>query len=101
MTTGGNPGTTDALVFTGNPLADLDSDNHSALIEYAFGTSDTLWNPATDFLLPNGELPPITATPLPNADSAIVELQSSDDLSTWTAAASPSRRYWRWKVTLR
>ena len=101
MTIGGNPGTTDALQFTGNAADDLDSDLHSALIEYAFGTSDTSFNAATDFLNPNGSLPPTQAPVLPNADSAIVILESSDDLNTWTNAASPWRRYWRLKVTLR
>ncbi len=38
---GGNPGTTDAVAFTGNPLADLDGDALKAFTEYALGTSDT------------------------------------------------------------
>ncbi len=101
MTNGGNPGSTDALIFTGDPLADLDRDDHSALVEYAFGTSDTVWNPPTDYLTPNGTATPLSATALPNADCAIAELQTSDDLTTWTAATSPTRRYWRWTVTLR
>ncbi len=37
----GNPGTTDAESFAGNPGDDLDSDGLSALLEYALGTSDT------------------------------------------------------------
>ena len=100
MTDGGNPGTTDAFLFTGNALDDLDGDLHGALIEYAFGTSDTVFNPATDFFQPNGVLPP-TWTALPNADCAALTLESSDDLTNWTTVASPSRRYWRLKVTLR
>jgi hypothetical protein len=100
MTDGGNPGTTDALLFAGNPAADIDGDEHSALIEYAFGKSDTVWNSATDFLQPNGLLPPAWNA-LPNADSAIVELESSDDLTSWFSPVSPSRRYWRLRVTLR
>jgi hypothetical protein len=102
MADGGNPGGTDVLPFTGNALDDPDGDGHSRIMEYAFGTSDTVWNPATDFLTPNGTNDPVAATPVLNADHALVELQTSDDLSTWTAAASsPWRRYWRWKVTLR
>jgi Lamin Tail Domain len=101
MTDGGNPGATDALAFTGDPLADADSDGHAAIIEYAFGTSDTAWNAPTDFQTPNGILHPLKAAPLPNADCALVEHQSSDDLTNWTTAASPARRYWRWRVTLR
>jgi len=102
MADGGNPNASDALLFAGNPVADADSDNHSALLEYSFGTSDTAWNPATQFLTPNGTSPPVAATPLPNADFAILELQSSDDLTNWSAAAgSPARRYWRWHAVPR
>lgn len=100
MTLGGNPGDTDAAVFAGNALDDLDGDGHSALIEYAYGTSDNSWNPATDFLVPQGEQEPLT-NPLPNADCAIVELESSDDLVNWTSATSGQRKYWRVKVSLR
>lgn len=98
---GGNPGATDALMFAGDPLADADSDGHSALIEYAFGTSDTVWNAPTDFQTPNGAATPLKAAPLPNADCALVEHQTSDDLTNWTTAGSLTRRYWRWKATLR
>lgn len=101
MTLGGNPGSSDALLFAGNPPDDADGDNHSALIEYSFGTSDSSYNPATDFIQPNGTLPP-TWHALPNADSAIISLESSNDLATWSATAtSPIRRYWRLRVTLR
>jgi hypothetical protein len=36
----GNPATTDAVGFTGDPNADQDKDGLSALLEYAMGTSD-------------------------------------------------------------
>ena len=98
---GGNPGSSDALMLTGDPLADNDNDGHAAIVEYAFGTSDTVWTPATKFLTPNGTNPPTATTPLPNADCALLELQSSDDLNNWSAPASPARRYWRWQATLR
>jgi hypothetical protein len=103
MADGGNPNTSDALPFTGDPLADLDFDNHSALIEYAFGTSDTVWTPSTFFMAPNGTDPPITAAPLPNADFAALEFQSSSDLTNWSTDPStpPGRVYWRWRATLR
>ncbi len=45
-------------------------------------------------------LAPLEGARVMNADYALVELQSSDNLTTWTAA-SPARRYWRLKVTLR
>ena len=38
---GGNPGGTDATPFTGSATADLDADGFTALLEHAFGTSDT------------------------------------------------------------
>jgi hypothetical protein len=37
---GGNPGTTDAVEFTGDPEADEDHDGLAALAEHAFGSSD-------------------------------------------------------------
>ena len=39
---GGNPGTTDALPFAGTPLGDGDQDGIQALLEYAFGTDDSV-----------------------------------------------------------
>jgi hypothetical protein len=98
----GNPGASDAAVFTGNPHADADGDGISALAEYAFGTSDTVRNDPTDYLVPNGTDPPLPGSPLPNADSVTVELQASDNLVDWVAEApNPNRAFWRWKVTLR
>ncbi len=103
MADGGNPGSTDSLAFVGDPLADADHDGHSALIEYAFGTSDAVWTPATHFLAPNGTGIPGFALPLPNADCALLELQCSEDLSAWTPAdgAPVPRRFWRWHATQR
>ena len=40
-TTGGNPGTSDAVSFTGNAGDDLDDDGIAALLEHAFGSSDS------------------------------------------------------------
>jgi hypothetical protein len=37
--TGGSPGATDGIVFSGDPLSDLDGDGLSALVEYAMGTN--------------------------------------------------------------
>lgn len=43
----GNPGSTDATSFTGNPALDSDGDSLDALMEYALGTSNTTPTDAT------------------------------------------------------
>jgi Lamin Tail Domain len=98
---GGNPGSSDALVFSGDPLADADGDGHSALLEYAFGTSDAVFNAPELFLTPSGGVDPPVYTPLPNADAVILSLESSSDLVNWTAGVSPDRGYWRLRATRR
>lgn len=52
-TDGGNPGSTDALPFTGPALADLDTDGLVALLEYALGTSDLVSSPQSGRLTRN------------------------------------------------
>ncbi len=101
MDIGGNPGSTDAAVFIGNPLADADMDGHSALIEYAFGTSDNVFNSSSEFLPPNGSNVPFPNEPQINADSVIVELESSEDLVNWQTQGPAERRFWRIRVRLR
>lgn len=80
----GTPGSTDAIAFAGNPAADLDQDGFTALVEYAFGTSDT--NPASLPGNPVLTLQPDGSTtavwPLqPNADDAVPTTQSSPSLT--------------------
>lgn len=85
------PGSNDATTFAGDPDADFDNDGTSALLEYAFGSSDSL---AHDAILPaSGTL---TASNPPRdgllftfrrnlaADDLKYTLQHSNDLVTWS-----------------
>ena len=82
---GGNPGSSDALTFSGNPAADVDKDGLTVLMEYLLGTPDTV---------PNG--PAVTLTTVPGgaqiscrmslaADRVRVTPQRSADLANWNA----------------
>jgi hypothetical protein len=106
---GGNPNTTDAIPFTGSALADIDNDGFVAMVEYAFGTSDTdaLSRPPSPVITfgANGSTTATYAL-LPNADdvSAVVETTLSLG-SPWqpTSGASPAAaaRFFRLNVSLR
>ena len=47
VASGGTPGGSDGVAFVGNPLVDDDNDGFNALLEYAFGTSDSVATPPT------------------------------------------------------
>jgi hypothetical protein len=98
---GGNPGTTDAATFPAIPTDDLDKDGLTALVEYAFGTSDTAFTPLTDILEPNGTNEPNLTSPLENADAVTVQLEWSTDLVMWQNPTLDARGYWRVRVTRR
>ncbi|NIP95793.1 MAG: lamin tail domain-containing protein, partial [Akkermansiaceae bacterium] len=84
---GGNPGTTDAVTFGGDPLADLDSDGFGALLEYATGTSDLIpgGSPVRLSSTTAGRLT-ITLQVNLGADDLHHRLQLSDDLVDWVDA---------------
>lgn len=90
---GGNPGASDAVPFTGDPNADDDQDGWSNYQEYALGPNPAL-TLGVDAL---GHLT-LTHTIAPAADDAEVILQVSEDLLTWrsgpphTAHIAPD--YW-------
>jgi len=85
---GGNPGSSDASSFVGDPNADDDSDGLSAFLEYALGLGDGI---------PNGSPVEFSADPTSGlmishsrnlaADDATLELEISDDLKDWLPAA--------------
>ena len=87
---GGNPGTSDATTFTGNPTADNDNDGLSAFLEYALGTSesspvsgDDAWSIAaagTDLLF--------TFSRRLTADDVLYGFERSTDLLSWTPIAT-------------
>ena len=95
---GGNPGTSDAVSFAGDPAADLDADGIVAFLEHAIGTSDTVNSSAA---LPTADLAIhdpgtgvldqfLTITFQRNlaADDVIYEVEIAGDLSGWTTATS-------------
>jgi hypothetical protein len=107
---GGNPGNTDAIPpFTGDPNADPDNDGYPALLEYAFGTSNTdptsVPGPPTFTFLPDGTVQPAWPI-LANADYLIATIQTSTSLTnaSWTTLTNPAggpRRYFRLLLTPR
>lgn len=87
-TTGGNPATTDATLFTGDPNADLDSDGLNALLEYSLGTDDTVPDKAGDVYRLTGPADSLSFVTQRNlgADDVILTLQTSGDLQSWDSA---------------
>ncbi len=86
--TGGNPGSSDAVNLTGNPGDDLDHDGQDALLEHGLGTSDAVaGQPAVSSVVtPDGHLT-VTYQRRLAADDVIVEPQISSDMVTWDAGA--------------
>ncbi len=84
--TGGNPGSSDATPFTSDPNADADNDGLSARVEYALGTSDSVYSTSgvSASVGPDNFLT-VTFVRSLAADAVIAEPQSSSDLSTWTS----------------
>ena len=82
----GEPGTSSASPFVGNPTADDDGDGLSAFAEYAFGTNDS---DAGDreilqaTVAPDGSLS-VTFPANLAAEDAIITMEQSADLFTWT-----------------
>ena len=97
---GGSPGSDDAIAFAGDPNADADGDNLSALAEYAFGTSDTAFTSVSaiigaklDFFTDDltQERRPRLDISFPwrvGADSATFAIETSADLVTWADATA-------------
>ena len=85
---GGAPGDPDSTPFTGNPIADLDSDNLPALLEHAFGTSDSTANASPFQVTQNGTSVRISVTLNQTADDIIVSLEKSTDMLSWSDASA-------------
>ena len=83
-TVGGNPGTSDAVTFSGNPDDDLDEDGLPALLEHAIGTSDS--DPSADPLTISTADDRLTVTVQKNqgADDVTLALEMSTDLVVWS-----------------
>jgi hypothetical protein len=77
---GGNPGSDDAVHFTGTPGADDDGDGWTNLTEYALGADPVISHAMT----PDGLT--FTIPRVPNADDAVVTGQVSTDFTGWMLA---------------
>jgi hypothetical protein len=85
---GGAPGQVDSTRFGGYASADVDEDGHSALVEYAFGTSDQSAEEQplyTTHLDESGAIV-ITASHPIAADDVVLEAVESTDLAEWSSA---------------
>ncbi len=84
----GEPGTSSATPFTGDPVADDDGDGLSAFAEHAFGTSDSNAGDGSVLqttIAPDGSLS-VTYTVNLAAEDAVVTMEQSTDLEAWTPA---------------
>ena len=88
---GGTPGTGDATVFAGNPLADADHDGLNAFLEYALGTSDLRGDsgPHAVSLSNNGGYLEITCPRNLRADDVLLSPEFSADLQHWDTTSQP------------
>lgn len=85
---GGAPGEADSTFFSGDPTADADGDGHSALMEYAFGTSDDSASSLPQITMArdaSGALRISAIHPIA-ADDVMIDAMESTDLITWKAA---------------
>ena len=85
---GGAPGDPDSTLFVGNPTEDLDMDNLPALLEHAFGTSDSISNASPFQIISNGTAVQISTTLNQTADDIVVSLEKSTDMVTWVDASA-------------
>jgi hypothetical protein len=87
---GGTPGTTDSVLFSGDPDADLDGDGFTAFAEHAMGTSDTIADDVLDlntFIINTAGHWEFTFPKALNADDVIAIVEHSTDLTKWDNAS--------------
>jgi hypothetical protein len=87
---GGNPGGTDAQIFSGDPTADSDSDGFSALLEHAFGTSEANQGDASAVVVSGvqGDHFEISYSRNLAAEDAVIRVEKSNDLISWLTDAT-------------
>jgi len=91
----GTPGGTDSTRFLAEPGADLDHDGLPALVEYAFGTSDTDAASGPASVRPSVDANDRFVVSLQRnlrADDVVIRVEVSDDLIRWSGAALFSTR---------
>ena len=82
----GNPGSSDATSFSGDPTADENNNGLSALLEYAFGSNDSEPSdpsPVSANINSGGALGLSFPRRL-SAEDALISFEKSTDLVTWT-----------------
>ena len=86
----GNPGGTDAEIFSGDPDADSDGDGLSALLEHAFGTSDGNRGDAPSVVVSGvlGDHFEISYSRNLAAEDAVIRVEKSNDLMSWVTDAT-------------
>ncbi len=85
---GGAPGVADSTWFTGDPAADEDGDGHTALVEYALGTSDSSSSSVPQLAMSqesSGALVLKVVHPVA-VDDVVIDALESTDLVTWNPA---------------
>lgn len=86
----GTPGSTDAVLFSGDPDVDLDNDAFTAFAEHAMGTDDTIAGDALGlniFVINASGHWEFTFPQALNSDDVIANVEHSTDLETWTEAS--------------
>jgi len=84
----GEPGTSGASLFVGDPAADGDGDGLSAFAEHAFGTSDSDTGDGSILqttITPDGSIS-VTYPVNLAAEDALISMDQSTNLATWTPA---------------
>ncbi|MDB4408539.1 lamin tail domain-containing protein [Akkermansiaceae bacterium] len=82
---GGSSGTSDVILFSGpSPSADLDGDGLSAFAEHALGTSDNVYDESVLSISKSNEIVTVSYPRQFGADDAMIILQTSTDLQSWT-----------------
>lgn len=88
----GNPGGTDAVDFSGDPLADADGNGRVDFLDFAFGHPDANPSAAVRLLEPDGQLQEYFVYQFSRnlaADEAVFTVEFSPDLVNWTHDPQP------------